>query len=213
MAATANKERVGIIGVGRMGIAMVKHVINHGYQLTVCDISPDNVNKAEALGAKAAATPAELGTAVRFRHPGRRLRRRGQRGDAGPGWPVRNAAGGVDRRGLLDRGARYRQGAGPDHGRKRISACSTRRSAGAAGLPTRASFWPCSAAMTRWWRAAAQVYGTFCSDIAHLGDVGYRPGRQVDQQSPALDQFHRPDRGRPDRRVDRHRPASSCAMR
>jgi len=60
------KERVGIIGVGRMGLAMAKRLIGHGYPLTVCDINAENVTKARQLGAQAAATPADLGKAVTF---------------------------------------------------------------------------------------------------------------------------------------------------
>ena len=55
------KERVGIIGVGRMGMPMAKHLLKHGYTLTVCDISEKNVQEAVAMGAKAAANPKELG--------------------------------------------------------------------------------------------------------------------------------------------------------
>jgi 3-hydroxyisobutyrate dehydrogenase-like beta-hydroxyacid dehydrogenase len=61
-----DRERVGIIGVGRMGLAMAKHVINHGYPLTACDTNADNVEKARQLGAAIAATPAELGRTTRF---------------------------------------------------------------------------------------------------------------------------------------------------
>ncbi len=55
------KERVGIIGVGRMGMPMAKHLLKHGYQLTVCDISEKNVQEAVGMGAKAVANPKELG--------------------------------------------------------------------------------------------------------------------------------------------------------
>ena len=61
-----DKERVGIIGVGRMGLAMAGHLINHGYALTVCDINQDSVEKARKLGAAVARTPAELGRACTF---------------------------------------------------------------------------------------------------------------------------------------------------
>jgi len=60
------KERVGIIGVGRMGLAMAKHLVHHGYALTACDIDKDNVEKARALGATIAATPTELGRNATF---------------------------------------------------------------------------------------------------------------------------------------------------
>ena len=59
MATGMAKERVGIIGVGRMGLAMAKHLIKHGYVLTVCDINTNNLEQARALGAAVAATPTE----------------------------------------------------------------------------------------------------------------------------------------------------------
>jgi 3-hydroxyisobutyrate dehydrogenase len=60
------KERVGIIGVGRMGLAMAKHLINHGYALTACDLNPESLDKARQMGAAIASTPAELGRAASF---------------------------------------------------------------------------------------------------------------------------------------------------
>ena len=61
-----DKERVGIIGVGRMGLAMAGHLINHGYALTVCDINAESAEKGRKLGAAVARTPAELGRACTF---------------------------------------------------------------------------------------------------------------------------------------------------
>jgi len=61
-----DKERVGIIGVGRMGLAMAKHLIRHGYPVTACDINKDSLEKARQMGAAVAATPAELGKATTF---------------------------------------------------------------------------------------------------------------------------------------------------
>jgi 3-hydroxyisobutyrate dehydrogenase len=66
MATGMAKERVGIIGVGRMGLAMAKHLIKHGYVLTVCDINTNNLEQARALGAAVAATPTELGRSASF---------------------------------------------------------------------------------------------------------------------------------------------------
>ena len=37
--ADGKKERVGIVGAGRMGLSMLKHLIKKGYAVTVCDIS------------------------------------------------------------------------------------------------------------------------------------------------------------------------------
>jgi 3-hydroxyisobutyrate dehydrogenase/2-hydroxy-3-oxopropionate reductase len=63
---SANKEHVGIIGVGRMGLAMAKHLIKHGYPLTACDIDQKNVAHAREIGGQIAATPAELGKTATF---------------------------------------------------------------------------------------------------------------------------------------------------
>jgi 3-hydroxyisobutyrate dehydrogenase len=60
------KERVGIIGVGRMGLAIAKHLIKHGYPLAACDIDETNVAQAREIGAQVAATPAELGKTASF---------------------------------------------------------------------------------------------------------------------------------------------------
>jgi 3-hydroxyisobutyrate dehydrogenase len=57
------KDRVGIVGVGRMGFAMLKHLIKKGYAVTVCDISDKQREAARAAGASVAATPAEVGKA------------------------------------------------------------------------------------------------------------------------------------------------------
>jgi 3-hydroxyisobutyrate dehydrogenase len=61
-----SKERVGIIGVGRMGLAMAKHLLKHRYPLTACDIDEKNLAQARELGAEVAATPAELGKTATF---------------------------------------------------------------------------------------------------------------------------------------------------
>ncbi|HEY2137845.1 MAG TPA: NAD(P)-dependent oxidoreductase [Xanthobacteraceae bacterium] len=66
MANETAKERVGIIGVGRMGLAMAKHLLKHGYALSVRDIDPANASKAGALGARVVATPAEVGQHASF---------------------------------------------------------------------------------------------------------------------------------------------------
>src|SRR5215216_341749 len=54
------KERVGIIGVGRMGHAMLKHLVKHGYQVTACDVSAEALANARSAGAKTADSPAAL---------------------------------------------------------------------------------------------------------------------------------------------------------
>jgi 3-hydroxyisobutyrate dehydrogenase len=61
--AETKKERVGIVGAGRMGLSMLKHLVKHGYAVTVCDISDKQRDAARVAGAAVAATPAEVGKA------------------------------------------------------------------------------------------------------------------------------------------------------
>ncbi len=63
---STTRETVGIIGIGRMGMAMAKHVLKHGYELSVCDINPDSVKQAVGLGAKALAHPKDLAQSCSF---------------------------------------------------------------------------------------------------------------------------------------------------
>lgn len=63
---TNTKERIGLIGAGRMGLPMVKHLIKGGYSVTVFDINADNVAKARAMGAAFATSPAALGKQADF---------------------------------------------------------------------------------------------------------------------------------------------------
>lgn len=62
----AQKERVGIVGAGRMGLAMLKHLLKAGYSVTVCEIDPANLAKVQDMGAAIAATPAALGRTASF---------------------------------------------------------------------------------------------------------------------------------------------------
>ena len=60
------KERIGLVGPGRMGLAMVKHLIKGGYPVTVTDLNADAIKKAEAVGAQGVATAAELAKVSKF---------------------------------------------------------------------------------------------------------------------------------------------------
>ena len=60
------KARVGIVGVGRMGLAMVRHLIKQGYQVTACDIDDKQLAKASDIGATIAKTPAEVAHVTDF---------------------------------------------------------------------------------------------------------------------------------------------------
>src|SRR5215831_6571332 len=62
----AAKERVGIVGVGRMGFAMLKHLVKHGNQVTACDLDDKQLVKAREAGASTVKTPAEVARAASF---------------------------------------------------------------------------------------------------------------------------------------------------
>ncbi|MEA2978577.1 MAG: 3-hydroxyisobutyrate dehydrogenase [Alphaproteobacteria bacterium] len=62
----ADKEKIGIVGTGRMGQAMARHLIKHGYAVLAQDIEPKAMEAARALGAETAKTPAEVGKACKF---------------------------------------------------------------------------------------------------------------------------------------------------
>lgn len=60
------KQRIGLIGPGRMGLAMARHLIRHGYPVTVTDINPEQLKKAREAGAETVTSPAEVGKASDF---------------------------------------------------------------------------------------------------------------------------------------------------
>ena len=62
----AQKDRVGIIGPGRMGLAMVKHMVKKGYSVTATDISAEALKNAKEVGAATAPTAAEVGKVSDF---------------------------------------------------------------------------------------------------------------------------------------------------
>lgn len=59
-------EIIGLVGPGRMGYAMLKHLIAKGYGVTVTDINADNIARAIEAGAEGADSPAALGAVSDF---------------------------------------------------------------------------------------------------------------------------------------------------
>ena len=57
-------EAVGFIGVGNMGAPMCRRLLDAGFDLTIFDINEDAVQALVALGAKKAASPAAVASAV-----------------------------------------------------------------------------------------------------------------------------------------------------
>jgi 3-hydroxyisobutyrate dehydrogenase-like beta-hydroxyacid dehydrogenase len=62
----ANKARVGVVGAGRMGLAMLKHLRKHGHPVVACDIDDKQLAKAREAGATAVKAPAEVARAADF---------------------------------------------------------------------------------------------------------------------------------------------------
>lgn len=60
------KDLIGVVGVGRMGLAIVKHLARHGYPSVVCDLNTAALEAARVEGAEVVATPADVGAASRF---------------------------------------------------------------------------------------------------------------------------------------------------
>ena len=60
------KERIGIVGPGRMGLAMVKHLVKHGYPVTAIDVNKEQLQKAKDAGTDTADSAAELGKTCKF---------------------------------------------------------------------------------------------------------------------------------------------------
>ena len=60
------KETVGIIGVGRMGLAMLKHMVKHGHRVLARDVDEKQLAQARKAGATVVDTPAEIGRQATF---------------------------------------------------------------------------------------------------------------------------------------------------
>ena len=53
-------EKVGVIGLGKMGRPMCRHLHTKGFQVIGFDIAPEAVRAVEQLGVKAARSPSEV---------------------------------------------------------------------------------------------------------------------------------------------------------
>ena len=63
--ATANKK-IGFIGLGAMGMPMMKHCLNAGYDVTAYDVTDKALTEARNAGAKAVTDPSDCGRDVDF---------------------------------------------------------------------------------------------------------------------------------------------------
>lgn len=55
------QDRVGIIGPGRMGLAMLKHLTRHGFDVSVYDVNDEQLAKAVEVGGIQTNSPREVG--------------------------------------------------------------------------------------------------------------------------------------------------------
>jgi 3-hydroxyisobutyrate dehydrogenase len=168
----SDKSRVGIVGVGRMGLAMLKHLVKHGHPVTACDLDSKQRDAARAAGATIAATPAELGKATDFVIIGVgyddevdavTLGADGLLGAMKPGSIIAvSSTATPDNVKALDEKAR-------EKGIDILDApiCRGRWAADEGTLLALVGGKPEVVERAR------PIYGTFCSDIAHLGEVGH----------------------------------------
>jgi 3-hydroxyisobutyrate dehydrogenase-like beta-hydroxyacid dehydrogenase len=167
----ASNERIGIVGVGRMGQAMARHLIRHGYGVLAHDIDPKALAAVGAMGGATAGTPAEVGKACRFVI-------------VAVGYDDEAAAVMLDRDGLLET-----MGAGaviavsstctPDHVKMLAERARQKgvevldapicRGQRAADDGTMLTLCGGTAAV---FERGKPIYATFCKDIVHLGDIG-----------------------------------------
>src|SRR5579883_2046062 len=56
--APPDTKRIGVIGLGSMGMGMARRLVGAGFEVAGCDVRPDAVDAFAAAGGKAAATPA-----------------------------------------------------------------------------------------------------------------------------------------------------------
>jgi 3-hydroxyisobutyrate dehydrogenase len=55
------RSRVGVIGLGSMGLGIARNLVKAGFEVWACDLRPEPVQQLVAEGARAAASPRELG--------------------------------------------------------------------------------------------------------------------------------------------------------
>ena len=167
----ADKELIGVVGTGRMGLAITQHLIKHGYAVIAQDIDAKALDAAKAAGATTVKLPAEVGRAARFVI-------------IAVGYDDEAAAVMLDQNGLLQT-----MGPGsviavsstctPDHVKMLAARAKEKgvelldapicRGARAADEGTMLTLCGGSAEV---FERGKPIYSAFCSDIAHLGDIG-----------------------------------------
>jgi 3-hydroxyisobutyrate dehydrogenase/2-hydroxy-3-oxopropionate reductase len=155
-----------------MGLAMLKHLVRHGFGVTACDLSQAQLDQAKQVGASIAATPAELGRNATFVVIG-----------VGYDEEVEDVVFGAQ--GLLQSLSpgsiiAVSSTVAPDTV-KRIDAAARPKSIDVLDAPICRGRWAADegtllalvGGKPEVVERSRPVYATFCSDIAHLGEVGH----------------------------------------
>jgi 3-hydroxyisobutyrate dehydrogenase/2-hydroxy-3-oxopropionate reductase len=166
------KERVGIVGVGRMGFAMLGHLLKHGYSVTACDLKAEALEKSRAAGAATADSPANLARQSDFVI-------------IGVGYTDEVNAVVYGEHGLLanlERGSIVAVSSTTSPATvQEIAAAAKPKGIGILDAPICRGRFAADAGTllamvggdTDVVERGSAVYGCFCSDYAHLGDVGH----------------------------------------
>ncbi len=167
----AERERIGIVGVGRMGLAMAKHLIEHGYPVTACDLDNKQCDCARAVGADIVATPAALGKVARFVIIGVGYDPEVRAVMLGKGGLMESLAAGsivAVSSTCAPANVKALDASAQENGIDVLDApiCRGARAADEGTLLALVGGKPDVVERAR------PIYQTFCSDIAHLGDVG-----------------------------------------
>jgi len=166
------KETVGIIGVGRMGLAMCKHMLTHGHTVFARDVDEKQLGAAREAGAVAVDTPAEIGRQATFVIVITVTDEQVNEVLLGPGGVIEAVRPGTIVA-VSSTVSPYTVQALDEKFRARgadildAPPCRGRQYADEGTLLALVGGKPEVVARGR------TVYGTFCSDIAHLGEVGH----------------------------------------
>ncbi len=167
-----DKDSIGIVGAGRMGLAMLKHMAKKGHAVTVCDISEKQLELAKAAGASIAASPAELGKSCSFVIVGVGFDDEVMAVMTGPGGVLETMKPG----GIIA----ISSTASPDTV-KRMDEAARAKGCDVYDAPIARGRWAADngtllalvGGKPEVVARAEPVYSCFCSDIVHLGEVGH----------------------------------------
>ena len=166
------QETVGMVGPGRMGYAMLKHLIAAGFPVTVTDIDPDMVKRAEEAGAASADGAAALGKATDFVIIAVGFDDEALAVTLGPGGLLETLKPGAVIAVSSTVAPETVQRIGAEAAKKRVDVLDAPicRGGWAADEGTLLALFGATDEVAK---RARPVYAPFCSDIVHVGRVGH----------------------------------------